>query len=125
MNKADFYRNEAGQELAIRLDSLPNAMMVDPSVPNGPCPGSAMRDTCYSSNLVVQVKNNYSPFDQVMEYTVFDAEGLASNRAKIYLNNTAKNTVTSGGGGGSMGWFSLLGLLGLAGYRYQRRGKKA
>lgn len=125
LNKADFYHNEAGQELAIRLDSLPSAMMVDPSVPNGPCPGSAMRDTCYSSNLVVQVKNNYSPFDQVMEYTVFDAEGLASNRAKIYLNNTAKNTVTSGGGGGSMGWFSLLGLLGLAGNRYQRRGKKA
>ena len=124
LNKADFYHNEAGQELAIRLDSLPSAMMVDPSVPNGPCPGSAMRDTCYSSNLIVQVKNNYSPFDQVMEYTAFDAEGLASNRAKIYLNNTAKNTVTSGGGGGSMGWLGVFCLFGLAGYRFLRRNKK-
>lgn len=124
LNKADFYRNEAGQELAIRLDSLPSAMMVDPSVPHGPCPGSAMRDTCYSSDLVVQVKNNYSPFDQILEYTVFDAEGLASNRAKIYLNNTAKNTVTSGGGGGSIGWWSLLGLLGLGLYRRHSQTKK-
>ena len=124
LNKADFYHNEAGQELAIRLDSLPSAMMVDPSVPHGPCPGSAMRDTCYSSDLVVQVKNNYSPFDQILEYTVFDAEGLASNRAKIYLNNTAKNTVTSGGGGGSIGWWSLLGLLGLGLYRRHSQTKK-
>jgi len=73
---------------------------------------------------VVQVKNNYSPFDQIMEYTVFDAEGLASNRAKIYLNNTAKNTVTSGGGGGSIGWWSLLGLLGLGLYRHHSQTKK-
>ena len=124
LNKSDFYHNEAGQELAIRLDSLPSAMMVDPSVPHGPCPGSAMRDTCYASDLVVQVKSNYSPFDQVLEYTVFDAEGLASNRAKIYLNNTAKNTMTSSGGGGAISWFGLLGLLSAGWYRSKRKLKK-
>ncbi|AUX84911.1 hypothetical protein C3F34_01705 [Acinetobacter sp. ACNIH2] len=45
-------------------------------------------------------------------------------RAKIYLNNTAKNTVTSGGGGGSIGWWGLLGLLGLGLYRRHSQTKK-
>ena len=54
---------------------------------------------------------------------MYDANGLVSNEATVYLNNSEMNPNGSRkSGGGSMGWFSLLGIAGLFGYRrYQNR----
>ena len=66
---------------------------------------------------------SFSPFDYELKYTIFDHELELSPEATITLENTAKNTnyEASGGGGGSLGFWGVLGLLGLAFYRQRPR----
>ena len=89
---------------------------------SGPCPGNNIKDTCYGGQLRFEVKNSFSQFDYEIKYTIFDAEGLISNEAAIDLINTVKNTnSTASGGGGSVGLWSILGLIGLGLYRSRRK----
>jgi hypothetical protein len=53
-------------------------------------------------------------------YKIYDAEGLGSNTATIYLNNTAKNTNSSSSGGGAFGVYGVFAILGLTLYRRYR-----
>ncbi|MNG44882.1 hypothetical protein D3C78_48180 [compost metagenome] len=120
--KGAFYKNLAGVELPIRLETIPAGLIVTADH-TGPCPGNDIRFTCYGGQLHLQAKNNFSPFDYELNYHIYDAEGLISNEATIYLKNTAKNTssTASGGGGGSIGIYSILGLMGLGLYRVRRK----
>lgn len=123
--KGAFYKNAAGVELPIRLETIPAGLIVTADH-TGPCPGNDIRFTCYGGQLHIQAKNNFSPFDYELKYNIYDAEGLISNQAiqaTIYLKNTAKNTssTASGGGGGSIGIYSILGLMGLGLYRARRK----
>ena len=68
------------------------------------------------------MKNNFSQFDYELKYNIYDAEGIPSNNAKITLVNTEKNTNNeASGGGGSLGIYSVIGLLGLGLYRSRRK----
>lgn len=118
-DKPAFYHDKEGNELPIRLSEIPAGVIVTADR-SGPCPNSYVRDKCYGGKLYIQVKNNFSQFDYAFKYNVFDAEGLESNDAQLVLVNTAKNTNTSGGGG-SLGFWSIAGLLGLGLYRFRRK----
>ncbi len=112
-----FYKNAAGVELAIRIDTIPAGLIITADH-TGPCPGNDVRFTCYGGQLHIQVKNNFSQFNDQLTYSIYDAEGLKSVAdATIFLNNT----VDTPSGGGSMGLYSILGLMGLGLYRARRK----
>lgn len=116
-----FYKNADGVELPIKLGPMPPGLTVTADR-SGPCPGNNIKDTCYGGQLRFEVKNSFSQFDYEIKYTIFDAEGLISNEATIDLINTVKNTnSTASGGGGSIGLWSILGLIGLGLYRSRRK----
>ncbi|OTG66620.1 CSLREA domain-containing protein [Acinetobacter silvestris] len=121
-NKSKFYLNEKGEELAIRIGKLPDPVSITADR-TGPCPGSDLKSTCYGGKLHIQIKNTLDPFNYKFTYFVYDANGLVSNEATVYLNNSEmKSDSVRKSGGGSMGWLSLFGIVGLFGYRkYQSR----
>ena len=118
--KGAFYKNLAGVELPIRIETIPAGLIVTADH-TGPCPGNDIRFTCYGGQLHMQAKNNFSPFDYELNYHIYDAEGLISKQATISLKNTAQNTSSTASGGGSLGVYSILGLMGLGLYRARRK----
>ncbi|RZG74040.1 CSLREA domain-containing protein [Acinetobacter wuhouensis] len=124
-NKPKFYINSKGEELPIRIttDLDPVVITADRS---GACPGTDNKYTCYGGKIHIQLKNTLDPFSYKVKYLVYDADGLASNEGTITLANsgTAANSPRVSGGG-SFGWLSLVGLIGLAGYRRMKINKKA
>lgn len=116
-NKPEFYVNAEGVETPIRLVKVAAGLELK-AERQGACPGSYEREICYGGKLSFTVKNNFSQFDHIMEYTIFDADGAISNTANIVLKNDAKDTNTSSrGGGGALGGWGLFGLMGLVLYR--------
>ena len=113
--KSRYYINAAGQDLAIRITSLPDPVAVT-AERSGPCPGNDKKQTCLGGKITVQIKNTLDPFDYKFGYVAYDADGLASNNATVTLKNSA-STQSSRSGGGATGWFGLLGLVGLIGLR--------
>ena len=107
-------------ELPIRIDKIPEGLIVTADH-TGPCPGNDIRFTCYGGQLHIQVKNNFSPFNDDLKYSIYDAEGLKSDEAVIFLKNTAQNSSSTASGGGSIGVYSILGLMGLGLYRARRK----
>ena len=69
--------------------------------------------------MTLQLKNSLDVFSYEVKYVVYDADGAKSNTGVIHLKNTATapGSVRNNGGGGSIGWFTLFGLVGLMGYR--------
>ena len=118
--KGAFYKNLAGVELPIRIETIPAGLIVTADH-TGSCPGNDIRFTCYGGQLHMQAKNNFSPFDYELNYHIYDAEGLISKQATISLKNTAQNTSSTASGGGSLGVYSILGLMGLGLYRARRK----
>lgn len=120
--KSKVYLNAQGEDLAIRIGKLPDPVSITADR-SGPCPGSDIKSTCYGGKLHIKLKNTLDPFSYKFTYFVYDANGLVSNEATVYLNNSEMNPAgTRKSGGGSMGWFSVLGIAGLLGYRrYQNR----
>ena len=118
VSKPEFYVNAEGVETPIRIVKLAAGLEMK-AERQGPCPGTYQRETCYGGKLTFTAKNNFSQFNQMMEYNIFDADGAISNTANILLKNSVKDTNTSSrsGGGGSLGLWGLLGLVGLAFYR--------
>ena len=118
--KGAFYKNAAGVELPIRIDKIPEGLIVTADH-TGPCPGNDIRFTCYGGQLHIQVKNNFSQFNDQLTYSIYDAEGSKSDEAVIFLKNTAQNSSSTASGGGSIGVWSILGLMGLSLYRARRK----
>ena len=114
-NKSRYYLNSEGQDLAIRISSLPNPVAVT-AERSGPCPGNDKKLTCLGGKITVQIKNTLDPFDYKFGYMVYDADGLVSNTATVKLSNSA-STPSARSGGGATGILGLLGLLGLIGLR--------
>lgn len=116
-NKPKFYVNANGEELPIRIGSNIDPVIITADR-SGPCPGQDSKFTCYGGKLHVQLRNTLDPFSYKFTYYVYDADGLISNAATVKLENsgTAPGS-TRVSGGGSFGWLSILGLMGLAGYR--------
>lgn len=116
-NKPKFYVNEKGEELPIRIGSNIDPVIITADR-SGPCPGQDSKFTCYGGKLHVQLRNTLDPFSYKFTYYVYDADGLISNPATVKLENsgTAPGS-TRVSGGGAFGWLSILGLMGLAGYR--------
>ncbi|OTG81669.1 CSLREA domain-containing protein [Acinetobacter sp. ANC 4648] len=124
-NKSKVYLNEKGEELAIRIGKLPDPISIT-AERTGPCPGSDLKSTCYGGKLHIQIKNTLDPFNYKFTYFVYDANGLVSNEATVYLNNSEmKPDGVRKSGGGSMGWLSLFGIAGLFGYRKYQSQKSA
>ena len=116
-NKPAFYHDADGVELPIRLTSVPTGITVTPER-TGACPYPDQKETCYGGKLTIQVKNNFNPFNYKFSYLVYDADGAKSEEASVSLNNTAATPNNqSSSGGGSLGLFTVLGLVGLVLYR--------
>ncbi len=114
-NKPAFYQNAQGQTQAIRFVKVPDAVSIS-AERSGPCPGIDRKETCYGGNITVQLNNTLDVFSHKMQYQVYDKDETISNVGLVNLNNTATapDSVRVSGGGGSMGWLSLLSLAGLA-----------
>ena len=124
-NKPKFYINKNGVELPIRISTSLDPVVITADS-SGACPGADSKYTCYSGKVHIQLRNTLDPFSYKFTYYVYDADGLASNAGTINLANsgTASNS-TRVSGGGSFGWLSLVGLIGLAGYRRSKMNKKS
>ncbi|WP_445116172.1 CSLREA domain-containing protein [Acinetobacter sp. WZC-1] len=121
-NKPAFYVDASGQQLAVRVDGLPDPVALT-AEHSGPCPDDS-KLTCYGGKMQLQIKNTFDPFNYNFKYYVYDAEGKVSNEATVTLNNSASAPGSPAiGGGGSVDWHGLLGLLGLMGLRrfYSRK----
>lgn len=118
--RGKYFKNSDGSETPIRFESV-NAGLTMSAERTGPCPDTHVRDTCYGGKITFTAKNNLSQFDYDATYNYFDVDGTMSNTATITLKNSAKNTNTSSSGGGSLGLFGVIGLLGLAAYRSRRK----
>lgn len=115
-----WHKNTEGQDTPIYFENIPSGLNFK-AEHSGPCPNGKERNTCYGGTIEFSAKNAFSQFSYDILYTVYDSEGLASNKAAITLQNAAKDTNTSSGGGGSV---SVFGLLTLAGLAWFRRGKR-
>ncbi len=117
-NKSPFYLNALGQTQAVRLVKVPDAVTVTADR-SGPCPGTGAKETCYGGNINIHLNNTLDVFSYKLSYSVYDADGKESNAGVVMLNNTATapNSVRQSGGG-SMGWLSVLVLMGLGWARY-------
>ena len=116
-NKPKFYINKDGVELPIRIGTNIDPVVITADR-SGPCPGSDSKYTCYGGKVHIQLRSTLDPFSYKFTYYVYDADGVISNAATVKLENSGTapgSTRTSGGG--SLGWLSILGLLGLVGYR--------
>ncbi|MEB3790169.1 CSLREA domain-containing protein [Acinetobacter sp. IK40] len=120
-NKSQFWKNQEGVELPIRLSNVPSKDLSITADRQGPCPEPDQKETCYGGNIYVQEVNAFNPFNFSFNYQVYDADGMSSNAATVRTINTATTTddtrTASGGGGGGFGFYSLLGLFGLLTYR--------
>lgn len=116
-NKPQFWRNSEGVELPIRLSNVPSENISVTADRKGPCPKPDQQITCYGGNIYVQEINIFNPFNYSFNYEVYDAEGLISNKATVKIISTATTSDKNKGGGGSFGFYSLLGLFGLLTYR--------
>ncbi|WP_445660326.1 CSLREA domain-containing protein [Acinetobacter sp. F16] len=117
--KAIYHKNDAGQDIPIRFAALPAGLIMK-AEHEGSCPEAYIRDKCYGGKIQFTVKNSFSQFDYPIQYAIFDADGGISNEATLSLKNTAKDTNSSSGGGGSFGIYGLLALAGLGLYRRYR-----
>ena len=124
-SKSAFFLNVQGQTQAIRIVNLPDPVAVRADR-SGPCPNLDSKYTCYGGNVTLQLKNTLDVFSYKVDYIVYDADGVPSGTGKIHLNNseTAPGSVRNNGGGGSIGWFTLLGLAGLIGYRARQASRR-
>ncbi|TCB57033.1 CSLREA domain-containing protein [Acinetobacter terrestris] len=117
--KAIYHKNDAGQDIPIRFAALPAGLIMK-AEHEGSCPEAYIRDKCYGGKIQFTVKNSFSQFDYPIQYAIFDADGGISKEATLSLKNTAKDTNSSSGGGGSFGIYGLLALAGLGLYRRYR-----
>lgn len=118
--KVIYHQNDAGQDIPIRFLELPAGLIMK-AEHEGPCPEAYIRDTCYGGKIQFTVKNAFSQFNYPIQYAIFDSDGGMSGEATLSLKNTAKDTNSSSSGGGSLGVYGLLGLLGLGLYRGRRK----
>lgn len=125
-NKSDFWINEDGLELPIRLSNVPTKNLIVTADRKGKCPPPDQKETCYGGNIYIQEVNTFNPFNYSFNYQVYDNDETPklSNLATVNVISTATTSDDSRpakSGGGSMGIFSALGLLGLLAYRRYKK----
>lgn len=102
----------------IKLGAIDTNLILEAQY-SAPCPDNT-RTICYGGDIYVKPKNNFNKFNYSFTYQVFDADGELSEPATVKLVNTATTSEDTRSGGGSLGWLSVFGLLGLAAYRRRK-----
>ncbi|MDR2250215.1 CSLREA domain-containing protein [Acinetobacter sp.] len=124
-NKPKFWVNDQGVELPIYIPSKTSKdgiFKVVKADREGPCPKDDSGNICYGGNIYIQASNVFNTFNDTLTYYVYDADGTISAKAgTINLVSTATTTDDSRSGGGSIGIFSIVSLLGLMAYRRYRK----
>ena len=123
-NKSPFFLNAKGETQAIRIVHAPSPVLVRADR-SGPCPNADSKYICYGGNVTMQLNNTLDVFSYDVKYVVYDLDGAPSAEGLVELKNTATapGSVRNNGGGGSMGWLSLIVLIGTAAYRFRRKQK--
>ncbi|MCH4246429.1 MAG: CSLREA domain-containing protein [Acinetobacter populi] len=75
---------------------------------------------CYGGKILIKPKNSYNKFNYSITYEFFDADAKLSNTATVKLISTESSSA-SNSGGGSLGWLSVLALMGMAAARRYRK----
>ena len=115
--KKAFWVSEDGIPAPIKLGDIDSSLIIE-AEHRVLCPDDS-RKWCYGGEIHIRPKSIFNKFNYDIEYQVFDADATLSNSAKIYLISTATTSDDTRGGGGSLGIFSALGLVGLALWRRQ------
>ncbi|ENU27485.1 CSLREA domain-containing protein [Acinetobacter modestus] len=124
--KPNFWVNELGEELPIRLSNVPTNNIIVTADRQGKCPEPDEKETCYGGNVYIQEANTFNPFNYSFNYQVYDNDETPkiSNVGTVNVISTATtsdDTRPAKSGGGSEGIFSVLGLLGLLAYRRYKK----
>lgn len=125
-NKSPFWKNDKGVELPIRLSNVPKTNLKVTADREGSCPVPDQEQTCYGGNIYIQEVNVFNKFNYEFNYQVYDNDEtpMLSNKATVKVISTATtsdDTRPAKSGGGSMGIFSSLSLLGLLAYRRYKK----
>lgn len=125
-NKSDFWINDEGVGLPIRLSNVPTKNLIVTADRQGKCPSPDQKETCYGGNIYIQETNTFNPFNYSFNYQVYDNDVTPklSNLATVNVISTATtsdDTRPAKSGGGSTGIFSALSLLGLLVYRRYKK----
>ena len=82
-----------------------------------PCPDytDTNKNICYRGDLIYQSKNDLAPFNDKFTYVVYDNDLAFSAPATVTI--ISENAEKANDTGGSLAWWSLLSLAGLALYR--------
>lgn len=118
-NKKEFYHNANGDEVSIYFARVPTPVSIIADRVE-PCANDRFKK-CYGGNIRVQLNNNLDVFSYDLKYSVLDADGASSGEGTLAVLNTETGPGSSRtSGGGSLGGFGLLGLIGLSWLRMRK-----
>lgn len=127
-NRTMFY-TDTGKNVNIKIKTQPQVGKVV-FERSGPCPDNDVNrteTTCYGGKATYVNTNLFNPFNDNFTYVVLDPDKTESNEATVTITNTATtvNDTRQGksSGGGAIGVFGLLGLMGI-GLARQRKFKR-
>lgn len=102
----------------IRIVSLPILGTIEGE--SNPCPDhtDTNKYICYKGNLTYRSKNNLAPFNDSFTYVVYDKDLSFSAPATVSI--LSQNSEKANDTGGSLAWWSILSLTGLAVYRRRK-----
>ena len=108
------------------MSNVPTKNLIVTADRKGKCPAPDQKETCYGGNIYIQEVNTFNPFNYSFNYQVYDNDETPklSNLATVKVISTATtsdDTRPAKSGGGSMGIFSALSLLGLLAYRRYKK----
>lgn len=102
----------------LRITSAPSIGTLEGD--SRPCPdhNDTNKYMCYRGDIVYRAKNNLSPFNDSFTYVVYDNDLGFSEAATV--NIISENGENAQDTGGSLAWWSILTLTGLAVYRRRK-----
>lgn len=98
----------------IRIVSNPTVGIIEGDRRECPDYTETNKNICYRGNLTYRPKNTLSPFNDSFTYVVYDTDLDISAAATVTILNQTGQSAQENGSAGSLGWFAVITLTGLA-----------
>ncbi|MFU8925438.1 CSLREA domain-containing protein [Acinetobacter puyangensis] len=116
--KKAFYVYPDGVSAPIKFGSIDNNLTIVAEHTRA-CPDESGA-MCYGGKISIKPKSSFNVFNYSITYEFFDADAKLSNTATVKLISTESGK-SNNSGGGSLGWLSVLALMGMAAVRNYRK----